>query len=35
MKYLVLAWNGLMYVGIRLCNRGIAYCDRRIAEAEK
>ncbi len=27
-------WNGLMDCGIRLCNKGIAYCDRKIAEGK-
>jgi hypothetical protein len=34
-KYFVLVWNGLMDIGIRLTQKGIDFCDRKIAEAEK
>lgn len=34
-RYFAIAWNGLMDAGIWLCNKGVAYCDRKIAEAEK
>jgi hypothetical protein len=30
-----IAWNGLMDLGIHLCEKGVAYCDRKIAEAAK